>query len=132
MRKLILFGQSDFGRVMMDCVRAISTLEEEDGVYCLDGSDIEQFRTNLNSICNTVYKKDSLLILCDSPNSPLVREAWLVLEKRGLIGKMIMVCGVNVPCVQAALAYKDEIESDEQLEQVLKAQTQSGVTVYRL
>ncbi len=132
MRKLILFGQSDFGRVMMDCVRAISAQEEEDGVFCLDGGDVTSFRANLNSICNTVYNRDSLLILCDSPNSPLVQEAWLVLEKRGLISKMIMVCGVNVPCVQAALAFKDEIESDEQLEQVLKAQAQSGVTFYRM
>ena len=132
MRKLIVFGHGSFGPALLNSALATGIETDHDSVLALDGQNAMEFRQNLDSICNTVYNKDSLLLLCDLLPSPLTQEAFLVLEKRGLINRMVLTAGVSVSTVLAAIAYKDEIESDEELIETLKAQSQAGlVTIGR-
>ena len=88
------------------------------------------FRRNFESVCNTVYNRDSLLLLSDLSTSRISREVWLVLEKRGLLNKMLFVSGASVPTVIAALTYKDQVESDEELTKILEAQTKSSLIFF--
>lgn len=126
MRKLVFFGCGQFGPTLLDSAVASGVRPDPD-TFALDGSDIHAFRKNLDSICNTVYNKDSMLLLCDTLACPITQEACLVLEKRGLINRMILMAGANVPAALAAIAFKDRIESDEQLQQILKAEASSGI-----
>lgn len=126
MRKLVLFGYGHFGPALLDSALAAG-ISADEGTFALDGSDTLQFRNNLNSICNTIYNKDSILLLCDTLAGEMTQEACLVLEKRGLINRMILMAGANVPAVLAAIAFKDRIDSDEQLQQILKSESEAGI-----
>lgn len=129
MRKLVLFGYGNFGQAMLDSALALG-IEPDADTFALDGTDILEFRRNLDSICNTVYNKDEILLLCDSESGSMTQEACLVLEKRGLISKMILVAGISVPTVLAAIAWKDRITDSTQLQNTLKAESQSGLKFF--
>lgn len=130
MRKLVLFGEGDFGPALLESALSIANRQADAHTFALDGTDILKFRRNFESVCNTVYNKDSLLLLSDLSTSRISQEAWLVLEKRGLLNRMIFVSGASVPTAMAALAYKDEVESDDELTKVLKAQTKASLIVF--
>lgn len=132
MRKLIVFGYGNFGPALLESALATGIQTDSDSVFALSGQNIMEFRHNLDCICNTIYNKDSLLLLCDLISSPIMQEAFLVLEKRGLINRMVLTAGASVSTLLAAIAFKDEIESDEDLTETLKAQSQAGlVTIGR-
>lgn len=130
MRKLVLFGEGNFGPALLESALSISQREADANTFALDGNDIMGFRRNFESVCNTVYNKDSLLLLSDLSTSRISREVWLVLEKRGLLNKMLFVSGASVPTVIAALTYKDQVESDEELTKILEAQTKSSLIFF--
>lgn len=130
MRKLVLFGEGNFGPALLESALSISQREADANTFALDGKDIMGFRRNFESVCNTVYNRDSLLLLSDLSTSRISREVWLVLEKRGLLNKMLFVSGASVPTVIAALTYKDQVESDEELTKILEAQTKSSLIFF--
>lgn len=130
MRKLVLFGEGNFGPALLESALSISQREADANTFALDGNDIMGFRRNFESVCNTVYNRDSLLLLSDLSTSRISREVWLVLEKRGLLNKMLFVSGASVPTVIAALTYKDQVESDEELTKILEAQTKSSLIFF--
>lgn len=127
MRKLILLGDGDFGPALLESTKTITGLVPDADTFAIAGNDRQTVRDSMNSICNTVYLRDSLLILCDFSMSSAVQEAWLVLEKRGMIGRMVMISGANVPCVTAAIRFKDEIAGDQELADTLTAEARSGI-----
>lgn len=128
MRKLILLGEGSFGPALLDSTLAITGLEADEDTFAIPGDNVDRIRQTMDSICNTVHNKDSLLILCDAAMSKAMQEAWLILEKRHMIERMFIIAGANVPCVNAALRYKDQIASDGELSQVLLAEGRSGLT----
>lgn len=130
MRKLVLFGEGNFGPALLESALSISQWQADANTFALDGNDIMGFRRNFESVCNTVYNRDSLLLLSDLSTSRISREVWLVLEKRGLLNKMLFVSGASVPTVIAALTYKDQVESDEKLTKILEAQTKSSLIFF--
>lgn len=130
MRKLVLFGEGNFGPALLESALTISNGQADANTFALDGTDVLKFRRNFESVCNTVYNKDSLLLLSDLSTSRVSQEAWLVLEKRGLLNRMLFVSGASVPTAMAALAYKDEVEADEELMKVLGAQTKSSLIFF--
>ncbi|WP_276886684.1 hypothetical protein [Allobaculum stercoricanis] len=130
MRKLVLFGEGNFGPALLESALTISNGQADANTFALDGTDVLKFRRNFESVCNTVYNKDSLLLLSDLSTSSVSQEAWLVLEKRDLLNRMLFVSGASVPTVMAALAYKDEVETDEELMKVLGAQTKSSLIFF--
>ncbi|WP_019893798.1 hypothetical protein [Allobaculum stercoricanis] len=130
MRKLVLFGEGNFGPALLESALTISNGQADADTFALDGTDVLKFRRNFESVCNTVYNKDSLLLLSDLSTSSVSQEAWLVLEKRDLLNRMLFVSGASVPTVMAALAYKDEVETDEELMKVLGAQTKSSLIFF--
>lgn len=130
MRKLVLFGEGNFGPALLESALTISNGQADANTFALDGTDVLKFRRNFESVCNTVYNKDSLLLLSDLSTSNVSQEAWLVLEKRDLLNRMLFVSGASVPTVMAALAYKDEVETDEELMKVLGAQTKSSLIFF--
>ena len=89
-----------------------------------------EFRRNFDSVCNTVYNHDSLLLLCDISTSSVAREAWLVLEKRGLMKKTLFVMGASVPTALAALVFKDLVDTDQELIKTLRAQSEQGLMFF--
>lgn len=130
MRKLILFGEGNFGPALLESALCASQRDADSSVCALDGSDIMEFRQNFDSVCNTVYNKDSLVLLTDISTSRIAREAFLVLEKRGLINKTLFVAGASVPTALAALVFKDQVDTDDELINTLKAQTSQGLVFF--
>lgn len=126
MRKLVVLGCGPFGQALLDCVKAISGLVPDEATFALDGSDVESFRRSFASICNSVYKNDSLL-LADQINSPAACEALLVLEKKGLMHRMVLLGGANTSMLAAAMTMKETIVDDTQLVRVLRAEAASGI-----
>ncbi|MBF0579021.1 hypothetical protein IM774_04330 [Erysipelotrichaceae bacterium RD49] len=130
MRKLVLFGEGNFGPALLESALIVGQHEADENTFALDGSNMIEFRRNFDSICNTVYNRDSLLLLCDISTSGIAREAWLVLEKRGLMNKALFVTGASVPTALAALVFKDLIDTDEELIKTLKAQSEQGLMFF--
>lgn len=130
MRKLILFGEGNFGPALLESTLCAAGRDADSSVCALDGSDIMEFRRNFDSVCNTVYNKDSLVLLTDISTSRVAREAFLVLEKRGLINKTLFVAGASTPTALAALVFKDQVDTDEELMKTLKAQTSQGLVFF--
>lgn len=125
MRRLVFLGNGSFGTALMQEVTEL--LGPLDNAWGLDTEDLESFRQNFNSICNTVRKDDSLLLLADRQNSSALKEAWLVLEKRAMLRRTMIVSGINVPGALAAARYRDEIDSDQQLFDTIRAEFQAGL-----
>lgn len=132
MRKLIVFGHGDFGPALLESALATGIQTDNDSVFALNGQNMMEFRHHLDCICNTIYNKDSLLLLCDLISGSMMQEAFLVLEKRGLMNRMILIGGVSVPTLLAAIAFKDEIESAQELMETLKAQSEAGLVAIGL
>ncbi len=130
MRKLVLFGEGNFGPALLESALVVSQREADENTFALDGSNLMEFRRNFDSVCNTVYNHDSLLLLCDISTSSVAREAWLVLEKRGLMKKTLFVMGASVPTALAALVFKDLVDTDQELIKTLRAQSEQGLMFF--
>lgn len=126
MRKLVCIGTDGFGKAVLKSARSISGIQEE--AAAIDGFDLNQFRADFNAFCNTVHAKDSVLILADAQNSPVLKEAWLVLEKRSLLQRTLAITTVNTAVVVAALLYKDAVDSDEDLAHTLLSEGKSNIS----
>ncbi|UNT95096.1 hypothetical protein [Allobaculum mucilyticum] len=129
MRKLIFLGEGSFGPALLASTVSITGIEPDEDTFALDGSNPQQVRQAVDSICNAVHRKDSLVILCDFSMSKAMEEAWLVLEKRSMIHRMILISGANVPCAAAAMTFKEEIADDAQYARSILSEGKSGISV---
>ena len=55
MRKLVLFGEGNFGPALLERALVVSQREADENTFALDGSNLMEFRRNFDSVCNTVY-----------------------------------------------------------------------------
>lgn len=129
MRKLILLGEGDFGPALLESTQRITGLRADDETFAIEGGSPDQIRKAVDSICNTVHREDSLVILCDFSMSSAVQEAWLVLEKRSMVSRMMMISGVNVPCVAAALTFKEQIVDNTRYAKSILEEGKAGINV---
>lgn len=129
MRKLILLGEGSFGPALLESTKKITGIEPDEDTFAIEGGTPEQIRKAVDSICNTVHRNDSLVILCDFSMSSAVQEAWLVLEKRSMVSRMMMISGVNVPCVAAALTFKEQLSDNARYAKSILEEGKAGIDV---
>ncbi len=130
MRKLILLGEGDFGPALLASLLATAGIDSPEDTFAIEGNDHERIRKAIDSICNTIYRKDSIVVLCDFVNGSAAQEAWLVAEKRNMISRMMMISGANVSALGAALRFRETIEDDKTFASTVVAEAQSSIQAY--
>lgn len=127
MRKLIAAGSGCYGKALKECVESLQI--NADCMAAVSMTDREQFHRDLISCLREVGEKDEVVILCDLEASPAALEIMLDLEKFRLLGRTLMLYGINSAGAAAAVRYLDAVDTLQELAQTVQSEAKAGISM---
>lgn len=128
MRKLIAAGKDGFAKSLKESAAALGIDVSE--VMAVDGYDREQFHRDFSACLNSVWKQDEAVILVDLQASAFVQEAMLDLEKRSLLQRSLILFGMNVPGMIAAVQFLNAVDTLEELAKTVESEAKAGIGAF--
>ncbi len=115
MRYVILVSHGMFANGMHDAVKMLSGNESDEirSIGLLRDMGADEFAVEFRKILPEMGPDDDLILFADIVGGSPLSTAANVIAEEGLLGKTLMIGGMNLPLVLTGVLSKDDMSFDE-------------------
>ena len=115
MRYVILVSNGMFANGMHDAVKMLSGNESDEirSIGLLRDMGADEFAVEFRKILPEMGPDDDLILFADIVGGSPLSTAANVIAEEGLLGKTLMIGGMNLPLVLTGVLSKDDMSFDE-------------------
>lgn len=115
MRYVILVSHGMFANGMHDAVKMLSGNESDEirSIGLLRDMGADEFAVEFRKILPEIGPDDDLILFADIVGGSPLSTAANVIAEEGLLGKTLMIGGMNLPLVLTGVLSKDDMSFDE-------------------
>ena len=115
MRYVILVSHGMFANGMHDAVKMLSGNESDEirSIGLLRDMGADEFAVEFRKILPEMGPDDDLILFADIVGGSPLSAAANVIAEEGLLGKTLMIGGMNLPLVLTGVLSKDDMSFDE-------------------
>ena len=121
MRYVILVSHGMFANGMHDAVKMLSGNESDEirSIGLLRDMGADEFAVEFRKILPEMGPDDDLILFADIVGGSPLSTAANVIAEEGLLGKTLMIGGMNLPLVLTGVLSKDDMSFDESRTEIL-------------
>lgn len=121
MKYVVLVSHGTMAPGLHEALKMLAGEEREDilSTSLVNGMGAAEFAEHVRECISGITKEDEILLFADLVGGSPLTTAADVIAERGLIRRTTMIGGMNMPLVLSAVLSKDDMETEEMLEELI-------------
>lgn len=127
MKYVVLVSHGMLAPGLHDALKMLAGSDHEDIISCSlkNGMGVPEFAEEFRKCIAHVTPEDEIILFADLVGGSPLTTAANVLAEEGLIGRSVMVGGMNMPLALSAVIMKDDMDTEELIETLIPESRES-------